>query len=126
MAISFGARGAAVESLQTSLTRAGFSTNGIDGIYGNDTENAIQRAYTSMGVPGRSGAASDELIGALAARVGSGGAVIGAVPPKRALQSDEISANWGIDLSGGKPPMSTTVKVAIGAGLLGALFLAFS
>lgn len=119
MAIFYGARGAAVSAIQDQLTRAGFSTNGVDGQYGSNTENAAQRAYSALGVPAQSGAISDELIGALAARVGPGSSAIGAVPPD-ATQGTEVTSTWGLDLSKG-----STSKVAIGLGaaaLLGFVF----
>lgn len=111
MAISFGSKGAAVEALQTQLTKAGFSTLGIDGNYGANTESAVQRAYASLGVPGVSGAASDELIGALTAKVGTGKTVIGATPP-----GDPTVTVSAVDAS---PSKGAPLPVKIGLAALG-------
>lgn len=46
--LKMGSSGNAVYELQRNLTVLGYSTNGIDGIFGNDTKNAVisfQKAY---------------------------------------------------------------------------------
>lgn len=111
MSINFGSRGAAVAALQSQLTKAGFSTKGVDGIYGNNTENAVQQAYVSFGVQGVSGAATDELLGALSARVGPGDTTIHTAPPGTSMPV-------GTDLPAtGLAGLSTGKKVAIAGGL---------
>lgn len=122
MAIFYGARGAAVSAIQTQLTKAGFSTNGVDGIYGSDTEKAAQAAYRALGVPAQSGAVSEELIGALAARVGPGSSAIGATPPDATAgtQGTEVTSTWGLDFS---KPSSSKIAIGLGAAaLLGFVF----
>ena len=52
-----GSRGAAVTELQKNLTKLGYDTKGTDGIFGNDTKNAVlsfQRAHnlTADGIVG--------------------------------------------------------------------------
>lgn len=119
MALFFGAKGAAVAAIQDQLTRAGFSTKGVDGVYGKDTENAAQAAYASLRIPGQSGRISEELIGALAAKVGPGQTALNATPPDASTSSTEISSTWGLDLS--KP--TSKVGLAVGAlALLGFVF----
>lgn len=112
MGISYGARGATVSALQSQLTNAGFSTNGVDGIYGNDTEKAVQRAYASLHVPAASGVASDELIGALAAA--SGGH---STPPSANVVGVSIPASGLASLGKGK-----IAVIAAGAAVLALAF----
>lgn len=55
--LKVGSKGTAVYELQKNLTRLGYSTNGTDGIFGNDTKNAVvafQKAYglTADGIVG--------------------------------------------------------------------------
>jgi peptidoglycan hydrolase-like protein with peptidoglycan-binding domain len=38
---SIGARGSDVIAIQTALTKAGYSTNGIDGVFGSETRDAV-------------------------------------------------------------------------------------
>ena len=44
-----GSRGAAVTELQKNLTKLGYDTKGTDGIFGNDTKNAINSALKNIG-----------------------------------------------------------------------------
>ncbi len=46
-----GAIGDIVKQIQQSLTTAGFSTNGTDGWYGNDTHNAVKSFQSSKATP---------------------------------------------------------------------------
>lgn len=55
--LKVGSKGTAVYELQKNLTILGYSTNGTDGIFGNDTKNAVvafQKAYglTADGIVG--------------------------------------------------------------------------
>jgi len=55
--LKVGSRGTAVKELQKNLTKLGYDTKGTDGIFGNDTKNAVlsfQRAFslTSDGIVG--------------------------------------------------------------------------
>jgi hypothetical protein len=45
-----GANGDIVRSVQTTLTGAGFSTNGTDGIYGGDTVSAVTGFQNAQGI----------------------------------------------------------------------------
>lgn len=82
MALSYGTTGPAVAALQSQLNALGAGQtvhpNGIvvDGVYGDDTQKALDAAYVVLGIDGYSGIASDELLQALTARVGAGKAVI--------------------------------------------------
>lgn len=120
MAISYGSRGAAVESLQTQLNKIGaglvVSRSGlvVDGIYGNNTEKALQAAYAQLGVPGASGVASDELLGALAAKVGPGQTVIGAKPPKSSVDVGTVTIGAAAESEGFLGSVPTPVKIGVG------------
>jgi hypothetical protein len=46
-----GERGTHVETLQQTLTSLGFSTNGVDGIFGGGTASAITKFQQSKGLP---------------------------------------------------------------------------
>ncbi len=52
--LGIGAMGEIVRRVQTTLTGAGFDTHGTDGIYGNNTANAVQsfQAAQSLGTTG--------------------------------------------------------------------------
>jgi peptidoglycan hydrolase-like protein with peptidoglycan-binding domain len=56
-----GDRGEAVRELQQKLTAAGFSTNGTDGIYGQDTESAVRRYQQSKNLTADGIAGQDTL-----------------------------------------------------------------
>lgn len=46
--LKVGSKGTAVKNLQTNLTKLGYSTKGTDGVFGNNTKNAVisfQKAY---------------------------------------------------------------------------------
>jgi len=49
--LAIGARGPQVELLQLALIRAGFSTIGMDGIFGQQTLSALQEFQTISGLP---------------------------------------------------------------------------
>lgn len=56
--LQMGSKGAAVTSLQKNLVTLGYNTNGVDGIYGNGTKNAVlsfQKIYgiTADGIAGK-------------------------------------------------------------------------
>lgn len=60
-----GSRGPEVQELQRKLTSLGYSTNGVDGIFGLNTENAVrqyQRAH-KLTVDGIVGAATKKALG---------------------------------------------------------------
>ncbi|SNX54710.1 NlpC/P60 family protein [Thermoanaerobacterium sp. RBIITD] len=62
--LKYGSRGQAVYNLQEQLNRLGFSTGGIDGIFGSATKNAVmslQRKY-GLAVDGIVGAATEAAI----------------------------------------------------------------
>jgi len=46
-----GSRGAEVKLLQQYLTRAGFDTKGIDGVFGNNTFNAVVNFQKTYNIP---------------------------------------------------------------------------
>lgn len=46
-----GDRGPEIVLLQQYLTRAGYSTQGVDGIFGNDTESAVRALQGALGLP---------------------------------------------------------------------------
>lgn len=50
MNLSFGSRGAAVETLQLALSRAGYYNGDIDGIFGEQTRNALIRFQRDNGL----------------------------------------------------------------------------
>lgn len=119
MAINFGSKGAAVIALQSQLNKM-MGVPKVDGDYGNETEKALATAYQMLGVPGQSGLASDELIGALTAAVGPGGSVIGSTPP---------GGSQGFDVGEvviGPAIKSVWPKVLLGGLALGVAFVAFS
>jgi len=109
MTISYGARGSAVEALQTKLQKAVGGPSVIDGIYGNDTEKVVGIAYRKFGVPGVSGAATDELLMALARAVGN-------TPIKQTPPGGSVTVT-------AFPPMSETTGKKVGmvaaAGIVG-------
>lgn len=45
-----GSRGPAVKEIQQKLTSLGFSTKGIDGVFGSNTENAVRQFQKSRGL----------------------------------------------------------------------------
>jgi peptidoglycan hydrolase-like protein with peptidoglycan-binding domain len=55
--LSLGSRGTAVSQLQQNLTRLGFDTYGVDGIFGNNTRNAVISFQKSRGI------SSDGIVG---------------------------------------------------------------
>lgn len=48
--LSRGDRGTYVSELQTDLTRLGYSTSGVDGIFGNNTYSALRAFQKSQGI----------------------------------------------------------------------------
>lgn len=48
--LSWGSRGSEVTQLQQKLTDLGYNTYGIDGIFGNNTYNAVTRFQTARGL----------------------------------------------------------------------------
>jgi hypothetical protein len=56
-----GERGTHVETLQQTLTSLGFSTNGVDGIFGGGTESAITQFQQLKGLP-RTGVLDSETL----------------------------------------------------------------
>lgn len=123
MAISYGSKGAAVVALQNQL-KSMMGVPSVDGDYGAQTESAVQTAYQMLNVTPVSGAASDELLGALNAAVGPGNTVIGATPPGGGVVGGaNVTSTWGLDLSKGTlASLSTPVK--IGLGVVGVALLA--
>ncbi|QGT99927.1 hypothetical protein SYNTR_1334 [Candidatus Syntrophocurvum alkaliphilum] len=48
--LSIGSRGEAVSALQDDLTRQGFNTYGVDGIFGQNTHNAVENFQRAKGI----------------------------------------------------------------------------
>lgn len=49
--VSYGDSGNDVTTLQTALTSAGYSTKGIDGIFGDNTKDALHLFQSTKGLP---------------------------------------------------------------------------
>lgn len=105
-------------ALQKQLNAIGIPV-GADGIYGDETEKAVQKAYSKLNVPGVSGLVTPELQTAIAAAAGPMNAVIGATPP---VSPEKATVSTAPVVSEGMP---FVVKAGIGLGLLGAAFSIF-
>src|SRR5262245_3526970 len=68
-----GSRGAAVTALQTALAERGFDPGGVDGAFGNGTQDAVVAFQQSAGLP------ADGTVGPVTAQA------LGLTPPPAAI-----------------------------------------
>lgn len=113
--IAYNERGARVRDFQDALRKVVDPSVAVDGIYGSQTEQFVQKAYIKYGIPGVSGKATGYLIRAV-----MGDAMNkpnSAIPPK----PDEVAAMLAV-----APPSTGPSKGMIlgaAAGIAGILWL---
>lgn len=111
--MKYGDQGPRVRDFQDALRKTVDPSVGVDGIYGPQTEQFVQKAYAKYGIPGMSGVASHDLV-----RVVLGDAMNkpnSAIPPKPA----EIAAMVAV----APAPPSKALMLGAAAGVAGLLWL---